>query len=80
MMALPEFNEAGDLPPGVHQATLDEAGWGALALLGGNGAYVPDVCSMSTHWPNAQGTFSGSSFSAAMLPPKRIRTMWTWCW
>lgn len=23
-MALPGFNEAGDLPPGVHQATLDE--------------------------------------------------------
>lgn len=23
-MALPEFNKAGDLPPGVHQATLDE--------------------------------------------------------
>ena len=23
-MALPKFNEAGDLPPGVHQATLDE--------------------------------------------------------
>jgi hypothetical protein len=23
-MALPEFNEAGDLPRGVHRATLDE--------------------------------------------------------
>jgi len=23
-MALPEFNKAGDLPPGVHQAALDE--------------------------------------------------------
>lgn len=23
-MALPEFNKAGDLPPGVHLATLDE--------------------------------------------------------
>ena len=23
-MVLPEFNEAGDLPPGVHRATLDE--------------------------------------------------------
>jgi len=23
-MALPEFNEVGDLPPGVHQATLNE--------------------------------------------------------
>ena len=23
-MALPEFNKVGDLPPGVHQATLDE--------------------------------------------------------
>ena len=23
-MALPEFNEVGDLPPGIHRATLDE--------------------------------------------------------
>ena len=23
-MTLPEFNEAGDLPPGVHRAALDE--------------------------------------------------------
>lgn len=74
-MVLPEFNEAGDLPLGVHQATLEEVVSG-LVLLMDDGAFALGVCCTSTHWLNARGAFGDLSSLAVTLLPSQARTTW----
>ena len=68
MNILPEFNQHGDLPPGVHTATIEEI----LNRFAGTPrrAVVAVVWNESIHWLARPATSRDSLSSVRLLRPK----------